>query len=384
MKRLIVCMIVCIITLICAPEYRVYAQEETILPNEQEQLEQLLHDSGANELLDIVPDEADDFLRNNNINSLDSQEILDVSFFGFIKNIVDTVKNSLAKPSKVMLASIGVMFLCALLNSLKSGFENNSYAKTFSIVSVMCIAATMIMPIIEIITRAAAMIKQVSRFMLSFVPIYVGIISATGKPVTAVTYQMSVVSVIQVISYIATTILVPLMSMYLAFCLVGATSSHIKIDGIARGVKTVVTVVLSFLLTVFVGLLTMQGVVSSSVDTMGMKTAKFAASAFLPVVGSAISDALTSVQGCMGVMKATVGGFSIMVVVAAFLPCIISIILMQVALSVSACVGDMLDVDKISALMRSAKSVLSILLGIVLVFFILLVVSTGIMLMLIT
>lgn len=372
-----ICIFLMLIVFICP----VYAEDKDDgLGELQEQYEQLLNESGAYDLAEAVPDDARSILSDNNIKIGNAASLLDMSFTGFMSNIWSIITDSFGKPMLILFSSIAVILLCALLNSLKSGFEKTSYERVFSVVSVMCISAAIIIPIANLIERSSIVIKQVAGFMLAFVPVYVGIISGTGKPISAVTYQLSLVSIVQIISRIATVVLVPLLAIYLAFCLIGSTSSQINVQGIAKGVKTTVTVVLSFLLTIFVGLLAIQGVVSTSADTLALKTTKFALSTFLPVVGSAISEALNSMQGCMGLMKSTVGGFSIFVLAAAFLPNMITIILMQLSLSISASISDMLETDKISALMRAAGSVMSILLGIMLTFFALLTISIGIML----
>lgn len=350
----------------------------------KQQYEELLEESGANKLLDIIPDDAKSLLDKNDIDGFDADKLLNISFFDFIASVWDAVIEALSKPLTILLSCIGIILLCALLNSFKSGFNNSSYEKVFSAVSVICIASAIIVPIAQMITRTADVIKQVSNFLLGFIPVYVGILTASGKPLSAMAYSTSLIGVVQVISRIAASVLVPLLAIYLAFCLIGSSSSHINIGGIAKGVKTTVIVVLSFLLTIFVGLLTIQGIVATSSDSLGMKATKFAVSTFLPVVGSAISEALNSVQGCMGLIKSTVGGFGIVALVAAFLPSVITIVLMQLSLSISATVSEMLDTEKVTALLKSAGSVLSLLLGIMLVFFVLLSVSITIMLTLST
>ncbi|WMJ23024.1 hypothetical protein RBG61_13700 [Paludicola sp. MB14-C6] len=359
-------------------------QAQQSMKEYQQQYDELLSQSGANELFSAVPDDAKDILENNDIDSIDSNKFLKMNFFEFVGNLWVTIKDSLAKPIQILLSGIGVVLLCALLNSLKTGFNNAAYEKVFSVVSVICIATVIIIPIAQLITKTAQLIKQVSNFMLSFIPVYVGIITASGKPVSAISYNTALVAVIQVVSRIAASVLVPLLAIYLAFCLIGSASTQINIEGIAKTVKTTVIVILGFLMTVFVGLLTVQGIVATATDTVSMKIAKFGISSFLPVVGGAISEALNSVQGCMGVIKSTLGSFGIITIVAAFLPSIITILLMQLSLTITGAISDMLDTPRITSLMKSASSVLSLILGILLVFFVLIVVSLTIMLSLST
>lgn len=344
------------------------------------QYQELLGQSGAEELFSLIPDDARGTLEKNNIDTITPDTLIDIDIFSFIKGIFVTVRDSATKPLSMLLSCIGIIMLYALLNSFKSGFNDGSYERVFSVVSVICISSAIIMPIAQMITKAAELIKQISSFILSFVPVYVGIITASGKPISSVSYSVSLIGAVQVISRMAAVVLVPLLAVYLAFCLIGATSTQISIDGIARSVKNAVIVSLGFLMTVFVGLLTIQGIVASSSDTVTTKATKFAISTFLPVVGSAVSEAFNSVQGCLSLIKSTVGTFGIITLIAAFLPSIISILLMQLSLSISSGIGDMLQCSRITSLLRSASSVLSLLLGILLIFFILLVVSIGIML----
>lgn len=364
----------------------VYAEEtmDFFTDEMQEQYKELLDSSGANDLFTLIPNEAQELINQNQINSITPNSLMGINFFSFVKSIFISAKKTISRPLTILLSCIGVILLCAMLNSLKSSFNNSSYERVFSVVSVMCISTTIIIPIAQMITKTAEVIKQVSTFILSFVPVYVGIITASGKPISAVSYNISLISIVQVISRISASVLVPMLAIYLAFCLIGATSTEINIEGIARSVKTIVILVLSFLMTIFVGLLTVQGIVATSSDTVAIKATKFALSAFLPVVGAAISEALNSVQGCMGVIKSTVGGFGIVVIVATFLPSVVSVLLMQFSLSISASISEMMDTPRITSLLRSAASVLSLLLGILLVYFVLLVVSVTIMLTLST
>lgn len=346
--------------------------------NEDKAYSDLLGESGADSL--SVPKGAQDFLSSLNADMKNPQSLLDISFIDFFERIVNEVKGTLAKPIAMFTTVVAAMLLCALLNSVKTSFKGGSYERAFSAVSVLCVCGTLIVPVYTLLKSTSELIGVAAKFMLSFVPIYSGIIASSGKPLLATTYQFSVVGVIQLISEISSVVILPLLSIYLAFCLVGATSNQINVEGVTKGVKTTATVILTFMLSIFVGLLTIQGVVASSADSLSLKTAKFAVSTFLPVVGSAMSEALSSVSGSMGLMRSAVGGFSILALIGVFLPNVITIILTSLVMSCSAAIGDLLGTTEIASLMRSIGSVLSILLGVVLTFFAMMAVSIGIML----
>lgn len=145
--------------------------------------------------------------------------------------------------------------------------------------------------------------------------------------------------------------------------------------------KKVVIWTLGFLLTIFVGLLTIRGIVAGSADTVATKTTKFLLGSFVPVVGGALSEALNSVQGCMGVIRSSVGSLGIIVCVLTFLPLLLTILLLMGTLHLSAGVAELMSVEKVGGILKSAASVLSLIFGIILMFALLLVVSVTILLL---
>jgi stage III sporulation protein AE len=61
------------------------------------------------------------------------------------------------------------------------------------------------------------------------------------------------------------------------------------------------------MLTVFLGVISVQGVASSSVDGMTIKTAKFAMDKFVPIVGKFLNDAFDTVVSCSMLIKNGIG-----------------------------------------------------------------------------
>ncbi|MEG0571236.1 MAG: hypothetical protein RR497_06285, partial [Oscillospiraceae bacterium] len=202
----------------------------------KEEYSQMLEQSGANSLWDILPQESIDGLQKNNISQIDPSQLLDLNLSDFIKNIWGYIKTSLTLPISIFCMIIGIVLLAAILNSLKDGFGHSSFEKVFSVVCILGISGVIIAPISEIITSVAAVIEQVSNFLLAFIPVYVGIISASGNIFTAITYNTFLFSAIQVVSRVSATILVPLLGIYMGFCLIGSTTDQINIDSIAKGV----------------------------------------------------------------------------------------------------------------------------------------------------
>ena len=138
---------------------------------------------------------------------------------------------------------------------------------------------------------------------------------------------------------------------------------------------------LSIVMTIFVSLLTIQNLIGVAADNAGTKAVKFAVSNFIPVVGGALSDAYTTVQSCVKVLKSGVGAFGILAAGVIFLPVLLELILWLAAVNLSAVVGDLFELKEISALLRSVGKVISAMIAIVVCCMVILIISTVLLLL---
>ena len=138
---------------------------------------------------------------------------------------------------------------------------------------------------------------------------------------------------------------------------------------------------LALCLTIFVGLLSVQSMVTGAADTVGNRTVKFVISSTVPVVGGALSEAYGSLFGCLGVVKSTIGVFGIIVMIASLLPVVLELSLTLLSLNLAGAVGDLLGQKRASGVLRSTSSALSIMLGLILCYGMMILVSVTIMLL---
>ena len=102
---------------------------------------------------------------------------------------------------------------------------------------------------------------------------------------------------------------------YIAACVAYAAVGGTRgLKRIAGTLKWVVTSVLTVVLLVFVGYLTVSGVIAGSTDAVTVKAAKFTMSSLVPVVGGILSDAAETVLAGAGILKNAVGVFGMLAV----------------------------------------------------------------------
>ena len=230
---------------------------------------------GADELLEELPDDAKNLMEGAGITEIDYKQLLTLSPSQFFGSVWELVIQRLRAPLTVFASVLGTVLLCALLDCLKTSLWEGSLSTVFTAVSVVCIAAAVVSPITDCITTTVAAIHDYSNFILSFIPIFSSIVTVGGQAVTATTYTTFLFAACQVVSQIAANMLVPLMGIYLAFCIVGNLAPGIDITSVAKTIKSTVCWALGLLLTLFVGLLSLQTMVASGSDTVASKTANF-------------------------------------------------------------------------------------------------------------
>ena len=133
---------------------------------------------------------------------------------------------------------------------------------------------------------------------------------------------------------------------------------------------------LGIITTLFVSFLSMQTFVSSSVDVVTLKASRFLMGSFIPVVGSILSEAFGAAQGCISLLKGTVGSFGIIVALCTILPILLKVILWYFVTWIGVQLSNILQVQESGAILKAANNTFAVLLAILLCFSLLVVVAT--------
>lgn len=366
---------ICILVFLFLFAFPVHAQST----GTEELYQQQYQDSGAGELAEELPPEAQELMEGMGVSSPDWQSILNLTPETILSQISDSTGSQGAAPLRAMLSVLAVILLCALMNGMKMTFGDRPFSGVIGMVGTLCICTVVIQPIVACIENVAFVIKGAAGFLLASIPVMTGIMIAGGQVFSANSFNLLMLAAGNVISVIASTILVPLLNIFLAFSVVSAVSPAMNLSGLCDLFSKSVKWILTFCMTVFSGLLSMQTVVSSAADGASAKTVRFVVSAFVPVVGSALGDAIGSVQSSVKLLKSGVGAFGLLATGAIFLPAAIECMIWLLALTACAAAGDIFELKEITALLRSAMKVIQILLSMIACCFVILMISTVLM-----
>ena len=351
-----------------------------------EEIEDILSDqlknSGAEDLYDKMPSETEKYLQELGISEINISSILNLNIgeiFGLIGKIT---KDYFGEIAATFAAVLGVVMVSVIMDVMKDNFSSTKIGEVFNMISMLCLITIVSTPIITVVNKVVSSINNGTLFISALLPVLTGIMMAGGQMVTGTTYNMIIYGVCQVVSNLASTVIVPLISIYLGFCITSSVSEKLNLEKAAESVKKCASWILGLAVTLFVGLLTTQTLVTTSADSAIAKAGKFVINSAVPIVGGPLSDAVATIQGCLSLLKNVVGVFGILSALLIFLPVLLECVLWIVLLQVTAFVGDIFSVKSIPGLMRSISSAMSLLCTVLICSGVLVIVSTTVILLL--
>ncbi len=352
--------------------------------NEQyaEYYQEQLNASGADQLMSALDDETINLLEQLGINEIDFDHLLNISPQSLLNLFLKIITGKMQNPLKMFAAVLSVIILCAMMECFKVSFSEKSLGGLFSLVSTVLIGLIIVIPMMECISHVCSAITLSSNFMLIFVPVITVLLAASGKPVTASGLNLIIFTAAELISRFSSSLLIPLLCIYLAFSIVGVLSPDINLSGLSDIIKKSVNFILGFFSTVFVSMVSLQGILGQSADTVATRTTKFLLGNFVPVVGGAIGDTITTVQSCVGLTKNTVGAFGLIAAVLIYIPVIAELIVWILCVQACSAAAALFGLKTAGDLLKAIYYTLSLLLSILLFCAVLLIISTGIMVML--
>ena len=206
-------------------------------------------------------------------------------------------------------------------------------------------------------------IQNLVGFSHTLIPILITLMMTTGNITSASVVQPILLFLITFIGNIITTVLLPLILVGTALSIISKISDRVQIGKLSKYFKSTTVWVLGVTLTLFVGILSLEGTLSSSVDGITAKTAKVAVSNFIPVVGKILGDAVDTVIGCSSILKNAVGIVGVIIVIGiCIVPIIKLAILMATYYLVSAVCEPIAD-EKIISLLSQIGDTFKILLA---------------------
>lgn len=325
---------------------------------------------------DTIPNEAEDMLEELDLLKPDWKRFLSLQPQEFMNLLKESFRRQWKEPVALLMQTIGILLLCAMLFHLKDSVPQGKSASLSHLAAIVCICAGFATPVVNCMEQCMTALENCAVFILSLIPALGGILLAGGQAATATGYQLLLFGVCQLVSQLAVSVALPLITVYFSLSLVSGIFPAVGLQPICNGIRQIVCWGLGIVTTLFVAFLSLQTFISSNVDIVTMKASRFLMGSFIPVVGSILSEAFGAAQGCFSILKGTIGSFGIVVALCSLFPIILKISLWYFVTWAGFQLSGILQVQEIGTVLKGANNTFAILLALLLCFLLLLVVST--------
>ena len=337
--------------------------------------------SGADSLFNSLPQETRKILADMGITSLNYDTITNINTSGIFEQITALIGTNSSTPFGSMMVCLGIMLLCSLVESFNVTIGEKAIGTVSSAVGALCVCTAIIVPVCSTISRTVEILNGASGFLLMYIPIMAGLLVASGKEVSGASYYSMMMCAGEVISQLSSKIIAPLMNIFLALSVTSSLSPRMRLNSLCSSVYKVAKWILTFSMSVFVTILSVQTFVTSSMDNVSRRALRFAVSSFVPVVGGALSEALTAFTGSVELLKSGAGVFVIIASSFVFLPVLIECIVWQFSFFFMTSASDIFGLNQMTNIFKMISKVISMIVAVLLCTMTIFIISTVIILL---
>lgn len=249
-------------------------------------------------------------------------ELLDESAesgYGLAEGAAQLLKTAFSDARQYILAgvrsfaaiAVGVVLL-GMLESLGGGIVS----RHTNLVGALYITAISAGDISVLIGLGRDTVGSVSTLSKTLIPALAAATAATGGITSASVRQVATVFFTDILLTIIDRLLLPMLYLYIASAAANAVLDNGALEGLASMMKKVIGWALGGLLALFTAYLSISGAIAGAADAQAVRVAKTAVSTAVPVVGGILAEAAETVLAGAGVLRAMIGAFGTLAVLA--------------------------------------------------------------------
>ena len=359
MKKIVITVLLILIFL----THNTYATEESLSQEDIMQSQQ--EDLDINSFIDEADKYTDDIYEDIDMGELFSSAITgSIDNESILKSILKAIGGEVLDSITVLGSILVIIVIHSILKSLSDGLENKGIAQITYYVQYILIVTLIMTNFVQILDIVRESIQSLVGFMNSLIPIMITLMITTGSIVSANLIQPIILFLITFIGNFLTGIIIPLILVSTALGIVSKFSDRVQVDKLSKFFKSSVVWILGVILTIFVGVVSIEGTLSSSVDGITAKTAKAAVSSFIPVVGKILGDAVDTVIGCSSILKNATGIVGVIILIGIAIVPIIKLVALMAIYYLGAALCQPIADGKIIQLLEQMGDTFKVLLAI--------------------
>ena len=282
----------------------------------------------------------------------------------FDKNKIKSLVFSEVKSSVKIAASILVLaLLSSIIKSLENSFTSSGITTVTNYIVFITVVTLTLVSFKDILALCYTTIENIIGLVNVIVPIMISLLILVGFPITSTALNPIFIGGIAAINIVFKKFIFVAISLAFAILVVNNVTNNIKLNRLSSFIKQINVVSLAGVFTLYLGLVSIQGLYVTSFDKFTVKTAKFAVGNFIPVVGGFVSDSVDILLSSSQLIKNVFGGIGLVILVGICLIPIIKILSVVLVYKLCAISIEPIGEDNISSFLNEVANLMIIILA---------------------
>ncbi len=150
-------------------------------------------------------------------------------------------------------------------------------------------------------------VAEMAGLMQALFPLLVTLLAAVGGTASSMFYQPAVMAAAGSMTALVQQATMPLATGVAVLTMVGGLNERLKVGKLRKLLRQAADWTLGLGFTVFIGVMTVQGLGAAAVDGVSIRTAKYAMDNFIPIVGGMFADTVDTLVGSSLLIQNAVG-----------------------------------------------------------------------------
>ena len=346
------------------------SNKETMLEQQEE--------FGVGEFINSAKEYTNDFFNEDELNDFFNSAIKgEVDNSSIFKKILSLFGQEFVDSIKAVGSILVIIVIHSILKSISESLENESISKLIYYVQYILIVTIIMSSFSGIVKLVQDTTNNLVGFMNLLVPLLIALMLYTGSIATSGVLEPIILFMINFIGNIIQTIIIPGVLILAGLVVISKISNNFQIGKLSKFFQSSIIWFLGIVLTIFVGVVSLEGTLSSSVDGITAKTTKAVVSTAIPVVGKILGDAVDTVLGCGIILKNAVGLIGVIVVIAICIAPILKLAILTITYKLLAGICEPIADKNIVSLIEQVGDIFKIFLAILTTISVLLIIGTA-------
>ncbi len=237
-----------------------------------------------------------------------------ISFQSIFKGIMSYILFEIIENGKLLSKLLLVTLLSTILHMMYTAFNNRVIYNIANFIIYIVLISILINSFHLVYTYIKETIDVMSHFLIALLPLMFSLIATFGQVMTISFFHPLILLMIHSSGILVSNIIFPLLYLSVILSIVSQINEKFQVTQLATLLRTIGMGILVVFLTIFLAIISVQGVSVAIQDGVALKTTKFITGNLIPVVGRTFTEAADTVLSATLLLKNTIGILGVIII----------------------------------------------------------------------